>query len=94
MKKLLEHECLYSEFCTFIGKSDKDTEESIRHLSFRGGKKMGDKMMRYYRKGELKEGMVLTLKDRELPIIYVGKVIGNEEGLALEDLQIYLNSKR
>lgn len=90
MKKLLENECLYSEFCTFIGNSAKDTEEAVRQLSFRGAKKMGDKMMRSYRKGELKDGMVLTLKDRELPIQYACKVIGNEEEMALDELQIYL----
>ncbi|EGO2713085.1 hypothetical protein IDE33_002629 [Enterococcus faecalis] len=90
MKKLLENECLYSEFCTFTGNSAKDIEEAIRQLSFRGAKKMGEKMMRFYRKGELKDGMVLTLKERELPIQYAGKVIMTEESLALDEIQIYL----
>ncbi|EAK8385917.1 hypothetical protein CIC46_10240 [Listeria monocytogenes] len=91
--QLLENEMLLPSFLRMFMDSEEEIAETERAIELEMMVKLGRKFARLFRQGQLKDGMILTLKARDMPYIVAGKVFVASDSAEIERFEVYIKSQ-
>lgn len=69
--------------------TNEDIDSVVDEIILSGAREFSQKFNRLHKEGRLKDGMVVTLKDRVLPVMYAGRVYVNPESIGIKGFELY-----
>ena len=92
-EQLLKDKMLLSNFLkdSESKPTDEHIENIVNGLTFVAGKKLARKFDRLRIQNALSEGMIVTVKDKEMCLLYAGKVHIEPERVGIGNFEIYIN---